>query len=98
MIRTTPARGAERAAPGILTLAVLTLLAVVAASCGGTEPAQDGRAPAPPASPPAEPPAAAGPTILPDVTVIDVVSGESLLVSSLAPADRPILLWFWAPH
>ena len=34
----------------------------------------------------------------PAVTVVDVVSGESLLLSSLAPADRPILVWFWAPH
>ncbi len=60
--------------------------------------------PPPPADPPpaADPPppttAAAEPNDLPDVTVIDVAGGESLVLSSLAPADRPILVWFWAPH
>ena len=57
-------------------------------------------APEPPATP--EPPAATtgapGPNDLPAITVVDVVSGESLVLSSLAPADRPILVWFWAPH
>ena len=35
---------------------------------------------------------------LPDVTLQRVSTGEELLLSSLAPADRPLLLWFWAPH
>lgn len=35
---------------------------------------------------------------LPEVTVIDVASGESLVMASLAPADRPILVWTYAPH
>ena len=68
-------------------------------------PAEPAPAPEPPAAePPAapEPPAAttaaSGSNDLPAVTVVDVVSGESLVLSSLAPADRPILVWFWAPH
>ena len=35
---------------------------------------------------------------LPDVTLQRVSTGEDLLLSSLAPSDRPLLLWFWAPH
>lgn len=35
---------------------------------------------------------------LPDVTIQRVSTGEELLLSSLAPSDRPLLLWFWAPH
>jgi hypothetical protein len=41
-------------------------------------------------------PAPAGKSILPDVTVDDVAGG-TVNLSSLAPAPRPILLWFWAP-
>lgn len=90
-----------------MTVAVLALVAVVAAACAGSEPSQVATAPAPPAQPPADPPPADPPpaaqeaadgNALPSVTVIDVVSGESLVLSSLAPADRPILAWFWAPH
>ena len=73
-----------------MTVAVLALAAVVAAACAGSEPSQ--AAPAPAAQ------EAAGGNALPPVTVVDVVSGESLALSSLAPADRPILVWFWAPH
>ena len=73
---------------------VLAIVAIVAAACGGDEPS-----PAPPVAPEPAPPAAdAGPNTLPDVTVLDVASGESVVVSSLAPADRPILVWVWAPH
>lgn len=92
-----------------LAVTVLAIAAVAAAACGGTESAPVATAPAPPADPPPapEPPSAlespapaeaAGGNDLPAVTVVDVVSGESLVLSSLAPADRPILLWFWAPH
>lgn len=35
---------------------------------------------------------------LPDVTMLRVSTGEELRLSSLAPASRPLLLWFWAPH
>lgn len=92
-----------------LPVAVLAVAAAVAAACGGADSAPVATAPAPPADPPAAPepspapesppPAdAAGGNDLPAVTVVDVASGESLVLSSLAPADRPILLWFWAPH
>lgn len=35
---------------------------------------------------------------LPAVEVVDVVTGASLELTELASSDRPILLWFWAPH
>lgn len=35
---------------------------------------------------------------LPDVDVIDIASGAEVNLRTLAPADKPIVLWFWAPH
>ena len=82
-----------------LLLVVLAVAAVMAAGCAGSEPPQVS---SPPAAPPADPAPAPAPgdpaNDLPAVTVVNVVSGESFVLSSLAPADRPILAWFWAPH
>ena len=112
--RTARTPGASPTALGVVTVAVLTLLAVVAAACASSEPSPVATAPVAPEPPPAEPApapeppatpeppaattAASGSNDLPAVTVVDVVSGESLVLSSLAPANRPILVWFWAPH
>lgn len=41
-------------------------------------------------------PAPSGKSILPDL-VVDDVAGGTVNLSSLAPAPRPVLLWFWAP-
>ena len=49
----------------------------------------------PDAEPAAEP---AGENQLPVVEVVDLATGDNVLLSSFAPADRPIVLWFWAPH
>jgi len=35
---------------------------------------------------------------LPDVNVIDIATGDELNLRTLAPADQPIVFWFWAPH
>ncbi|MSW19763.1 MAG: hypothetical protein F2873_02600 [Actinobacteria bacterium] len=35
---------------------------------------------------------------LPDVSVTNVGSGESVGLRSLLPGDRPLLVWFWAPY
>ena len=35
---------------------------------------------------------------LADVEVIDVATGDLVNLKSFAPADKPIVLWFWAPH
>jgi len=83
---------------------IVALSAVLAAACAGTADPPPAAAPAAPADPPPAPadpppaPAAAGPNALPQVSVVDVASGDSIVLSSLAPADRPILVWFWAPH
>lgn len=63
---------------------------------GSAEPSESG-----PASPSGSADGAAATLIdtdLPDVDVVDVVSGEVLNLRSLVPSDRPTLLWFWAPH
>ena len=88
----------------------LTVAAVMAAACVGSdaEPGQVATPPAPvetppapvetPPAPPADSSGADDVMTLPNVEVVDVGSGESIVLSSLAPADRPILAWFWAPH
>lgn len=93
------ARPSVSARKARLVVVVLAIAAVMAAACAGSEPAQVST---PPAAPPADPAPAPAPgdpvNDLPAVTVVNVVSGESFVLSSLAPADRPILAWFWAPH
>lgn len=54
--------------------------------------------PEPSAPAPSEPPPADVVEALPDVTVQDVTAGTQVSLASLLPADRPILLWMWAPH
>ncbi len=48
---------------------------------------------------------AAGPVVptpdhlFPDVDVLDIQTGATLnIATELAGGDRPVLLWFWAPH
>lgn len=93
---TRPSVSSRKARLLAVALAVAT---VMAAACADGEPSQVS---SPPAAPPADPAPAPAPrdpaNDLPAVTVVDVVSGESFVLSSLAPADRPILAWFWAPH
>ena len=35
---------------------------------------------------------------LPSVELVDVASGATVNLASFAPSERPIVLWFWAPH
>jgi hypothetical protein len=46
------------------------------------------------------PPGAAGSVAapFPDVVLTDVETGAEVDMAALLPADRPLLLWFWAPH
>ena len=57
---------------------------------------------APPESPPAPPPATQPPepaqNDFPNLNLVDVATEEEVLLYSLAPSDKPFLLWFWAPH
>lgn len=45
-----------------------------------------------------EPAPTPGPNDLPDVTVVDVYTGDEVGLASFAPTDKPIVVWFWAPH
>ncbi|NNK91834.1 MAG: hypothetical protein HKO87_05320 [Acidimicrobiia bacterium] len=70
-------------------IAFVGALAVVAAACGGGDGSSDA------AGPPEEIP---GVGALPAVEVLDVATGDSVDVSTLLPSDKPLLVWFWAPH
>jgi PBP1b-binding outer membrane lipoprotein LpoB len=35
---------------------------------------------------------------IPDVPVQDVETGAEISLTSIVPAEQPVLLWFWAPH
>lgn len=83
--------------------AASALLALLLASCGDSPPEPEARTASTlpslaPGSTATSAPAAGGEGgILPDVTVDDLAGG-TVQVSSLAPAERPTLVWFWAPH
>ena len=49
-------------------------------------------------APSVAPQAPAAASVLPGLSVDDVAAGTKVDLSSLAPADRPLLVWFWAPH
>lgn len=34
----------------------------------------------------------------PDVTVVDVSTGDEIALRAAVTYDRPVVLWFWAPH
>lgn len=46
----------------------------------------------------AEPKTAKGGGDLPSVEVVNVATGQEFDFASLVPAERPLLVWFWAPH
>ena len=78
----------------VATLAALTALAGGLTACGGeasdsrSRAVEAGRTPANGGSPAAA---------LPARTVENTAGGRAEL-PSLAPRDRPLLVWFWAPH
>ena len=41
---------------------------------------------------------AASDSPLPAVEVVDVVTNETVALAGLLPADKPTLVWMWAPH
>jgi hypothetical protein len=45
---------------------------------------------------PVAPPSANSP--LPAVTVWDLTADRWVQLKNFLPADRPLLVWFWAPH
>ncbi len=65
------------------------------AACGGGESARGESASASPAS--GESAGAVSENPLPVVDVIDLATGEPTPLAALLPADKPLLVWFWAP-
>ena len=61
-------------------------------SSGGTE------VPAPPDEVALDPASDTATNQLPDVVVDNVTLGNKVNLQNVAPADKPILLWMWAPH
>ena len=80
----------------LLTCAAIVALA--AAACGSddatavTEPASTGTD----AAASDAPASAAGD--VPALDMIDVYTGETVNLQSVAGSQTPLLLWFWAPH
>ncbi|MFP5224788.1 MAG: hypothetical protein ACLGH3_04405 [Actinomycetota bacterium] len=90
---------------GIKMMAVGAALALATTACNKPAPraASEGD-PAPPAAggpavhqdPPAPPTGVMRP--LPDAQVVDIATGKQVNASTLVPASKPVLVWFWAPH
>lgn len=91
---------------GIKMMAVGAALALAVTAC--SKPAQRAASESDPA-----PPAAGGPALqeeqpaapptgvmrpLPDAQVVDIATGKQVNASTLVPASKPVLVWFWAPH
>ena len=84
--------------------ALAVVLALGAAACGdsSTPTASTSPATTPTQAPAAEQgPASEAPvpeSDLPSVEVVNVGTGASVSLAGFAPSDRPLVLWFWAPH
>lgn len=72
-------------------VAGVLLAGVLAAGCGSA--AEE----AGPASNPDGAEQAEG-SVVPEVAVLDVPTGDEIQLTSLVDSDRPTLLWMWAPH
>ncbi|MDH4144646.1 MAG: hypothetical protein OEY23_05690 [Acidimicrobiia bacterium] len=70
---------------------------LLVAACGGAESA----ASRPPITLAEAAPAAAaaqGASPLPQVDVTEVATARTINLATLLPAEKPVLVWFWAPH
>lgn len=104
----SPGAGGAGTLPTSAAVGVVVALGLLLAACGGPAAPREVATPGPSATAPQVPtavvvstpttaaPAPAGTSVLPDLTV-DNVAGGTVNLSSLAPAPRPVLLWFWAP-
>jgi thiol-disulfide isomerase/thioredoxin len=79
----------RRARRVVLGLAAST--ALVASACSTASSVETGERPDLPVAPAAS-------DVLPAVTVWDVGAQEWVQFANLLPSDRPLLVWFWAPH
>lgn len=90
-------RSTRLLAPLVLAGAIVLLAAACgdsgddAAAPSGPDPADGQAQPAGPAAPGADGP-------LPAVDVVDVASGATVSLTDFNTGQRPLLVWFWAPH
>ncbi|WP_420637917.1 hypothetical protein [Candidatus Poriferisocius sp.] len=92
-----PAEGGSSGASQTAPDADPPATAATGAETGEAAPSSDAPTTSAPAAPAPEPtplPASE----LPSVTVVNVATGADTDLADLAPADRPLVLWFWAPH
>ncbi len=89
---TRPARRAVT--PWVARLRSVAVAAVLLSACAGPPAASVDPGPRPdlPVADPSRPP------LLPPVTVWDVGAKEWVQLADFLPAERPLLVWFWAPH
>ena len=98
----TPHTSRRRLAVGAIAAGLLL------AACGGGDDGGDSsdadsdgagaETPAPSDEVEVTPEADAASNQLPDVVVDDLIAGNQVNVRNLAPNDKPILLWMYAPH
>ena len=76
-------------------VALVTVAALAATACGG-----GGAATRPDPGPRPDLPVAAASANSPfaDVTVRDLTGDRWVQLADYLPADKPVLVWFWAPH
>ena len=69
------------------TRAMIATAALVLAGCGGDA-----------ASTRASDAPAASASVVPDVEVVDLATGQKVALPSKVATDKPTLLWMWAPY
>lgn len=92
-------RPRRRPSRSLVSLALAAAFLLVAAACGDSGDSTTTGDPAPTDAvdqPQPIGPAADGP--LPAVDVVDVASGANVSLTSYNTGQRPLLVWFWAPH
>jgi len=73
-------------------LAFLLAATLLVAACSNASSVETGKRPDLPRS------AGAAESPLPEVAVWDVGATQWVQFADLVPADKPVVLWFWAPH
>ena len=76
-----------------VALALISLFALVASACGGETSTETHDAVEEP-----DIEDLAGNADVRLIEVLDVDTGEPTTLSATVTGDRPVLLWFWAPH
>lgn len=85
---------ASRTVVRVLFVTALSVTALLASACGSDSSGTDTSA----AAADAEPAGIPGIDEVRGLEVVDVATGETTTLADRVDGDRPVLLWFWAPH